>query len=122
MNKKESKTAETKKEPSSVRSYFTPEINNQIVEMSLKEMEVILKEMISSRQWVAILKYVNTRSILLESQLRTTNPTADPHSISWAQGAMAGIYDLENYIIDINAEKPSSEEDENTNYEPEGKV
>lgn len=94
-----------------------------MVEMTLKEMESLLKEMISTRQWIAILKYVNTRTLLLDSQLRSTNPTADPHTISWAQGAMAGIYDIENYVIDLNASKQGGEEEaENTNFDPEGKI
>lgn len=123
MKKKEaSAEGETKQQDSSVKSYFTQEINNQIVEMSLQEMESLLKELISSRQWIAILKYINTRSILLESQLRSINPTTDPHTISWAQGALAGIYDIENYIIDINSTKQSVDVDENTNYEPEGVI
>lgn len=60
---------------------------------------------------------------MLDSQLRTTNPTADPHSISWAQGAMAGVYDIENYVIDLNAPKAEeTEPEENTNYGPEGQI
>ena len=120
MKKKETTTESTEQQESSVRSYFTQEINAQMSEMSMKEMESLLKEMISSRQWIAILKYVNTRSLLLESQLRTINPTADPHTISWAQGAMAGIYDIENYVIELNSEKKEVKEEENTNDSPEG--
>jgi hypothetical protein len=121
---KKEKEEEKKEQPASnVRSYFTKEINALMVEMTLKEMESLLKEMISTRQWIAILKYVNTRTLLLDSQLRSTNPTADPHTISWAQGAMAGIYDIENYVIDLNASKQGGEDEaENTNFDPEGKI
>jgi hypothetical protein len=120
---KKEKDEERKEQPASnVRSYFTKEINNQIVEMTLKEMESSLKELIGTRHWIAILKYVNTRTLLLDSQLRSTNPSTDPHTISWAQGAMAGIYDIENYVIDLNAPKQSEEVDENTNFDPEGKI
>jgi hypothetical protein len=113
---------EAPQEESSVRSYFTQEINNQMSEMSMKEMETLLKEIISSREWIAILKYINTRSILLDSQLRSTNPTVDPHIISWSQGALSGLYDIENYVIDLNSEKPEEKEEENINRGPEGIV
>jgi hypothetical protein len=36
---------------------------------------------------------------------------------------MAGIYDIENYVIDLNASKQGGEEEaENTNFDPEGKI
>lgn len=119
MKKNEEKVEQPQE--SNVRSYFTADINSKVSEMTMKEMESLMKEMISSRQWIAILKYVGTRSLLLDSQLRATNPTNDPHTISWSQGALAGIYDIENYIIDLNASK-KEEEEENTNFDPEGKV
>jgi hypothetical protein len=62
------------------------------------------------------------RTPLLDAQLRGTDPTKDPHIISWAQGAMAGLSDVTNYIIDLNAPKVDAIEKEtgNTNSGPEG--
>lgn len=109
--------------PSNVRSYFTKEVNAQITEMSTKEMESVMKGMVSSREWVAILKYTSMRTPLLDATLRSTNPNENPHAISWSQGAMAGLCDIENYVIDLNASKPEKEEgNENSNYSPEGVV
>ena len=97
---------------SNVRSYFTKEINEQITAMSPKEMESLMKEMIGTRQWIALLKYTSMRTPLLDSILRTVNPTEDPHKISWTQGAMAGVCDIETYVIDLNAPDVKPEEPE----------
>jgi len=122
MNKKkidEPKQAE--QAVSNVRSYFTKEIVDKMSEMSAKEMESTLKAMVSSREWIALLKYTSMRTPLLDATLRSTNPTENPHIISWSQGAMAGLCDIENYIIDLNSSKQEVEE-ENTNESPEGKI
>ena len=97
---------------SGVRTYFTKEINDQITEMGVKEMESSLKGFVTSREWIAMLKYVNMRTVFIDTQLRSANPTTDPHTISWAQGALAGICDIENYVIELNAPKPTVEEDD----------
>lgn len=95
---------------SNIRTYFTKEIHDQIVEMSTKEMESVMKDLITTRHWIALLKYTSMRTPLLDAQLRATNPTKDPHAISWAQGAMAGLCDIETYVIDLNAPAPVPEE------------
>lgn len=97
---------------SSVNRYFTKEIRAQMTDMSMKEMESILKEMIDTRQFIAMIKYSNTRTSYLDMALRTTNPVKDPHTISYHQGAFAGICDLETYVIDLNAPKPPDEQEE----------
>ena len=102
---------------SSVRSYFTKEILDQMAEMGGKEMESLLKEMVDTRQFIAILKYTSMRTPLLDATLRGTDPIKDPSKISWAQGAMAGLCDLETYIVDLNVSKqeegPQEEGSEN---------
>jgi hypothetical protein len=110
---------------SNVRSYFTKEVNEQIVEMSGKEMENVMKEMINTRQWIALLKYTSLRTPLLDSALRTTDPIKDPYTIAWSQGAMAGLCDIETYVIDLNAPKSAAEEpnqDELIDTKPEGVI
>lgn len=97
---------------SNVRTFFTKEVTDQMVEMTVKEMENLLKEMISSRQFIAILKYSSMRMPLLDATLRGTDPIKDPSKMSWSQGAMAGLDDLQTYIIDLNAPKPVAEEPE----------
>jgi len=61
------------------------------------------------------------RTPLLDATMRGTDPIKEPSKISWSQGAMAGLSDLENYVIELNSEKTENEE-ANNNYGPEGKV
>lgn len=124
MNKKNKEIKEEIKTPeqpvSNIRSYFTKEINDQISEMSLNEMESLMKEMINTRGWIALLKYTSMRTPILDANLRSTDPVKEPSKISWAQGCMAGLCDIESYIIDLNAPKKEQEPEENTNGNPEG--
>ena len=123
MNKKKQSEAPVAPEQtvSNVRSYFTKEISERIQAMSLKEMEAILTDMPTTTYWIALLKYSTVRSPLLDSVLRTTDPVKDPSKISWHQGALAGLCDLETYIIDLNQPEPSPEEVDNTaDNHPEG--
>lgn len=124
MNKKNKEIKEEIKTPeqpvSNIRSYFTKEINDQISEMSLNEMESLMKEMITTRGWIALLKYTSMRTPILDATLRSADPIKEPSKISWAQGCMAGICDIESYVIDLNAPKKEQKPEENTNGNPEG--
>lgn len=103
MKKDISKDAPTNEEqPSSTRKYFTKEINEKIAAMGAKEMESVMKEFVDTQYWIAMVKYTNMRMPLLDATLRGTDPIKDPSKISWAQGAMAGICDVENYVIELN--------------------
>lgn len=97
---------------SNVRSFFTKEVNDRITEMSAREMETTLKQMVGSQEFIAVLKYSSLRTPLLDATLRSTDPIKDASKISWAQGALAGLSDLETYIIELNAPKPPAEEQE----------
>lgn len=114
MSKDKIKTAPETPEQvaSNVRSYFTKEVNEQIGEMSLKEMESTMKDLINTQYWIALLKYTSMRTPLLDATLRGTDPSKEPSKISWAQGAMAGLCDIETYVIDLNAVQPQQPEDE----------
>ena len=110
---------------SNVRSYFTKEINDKIAAMSPKEMESLMKDVATLPHWIALLKYTSMRTPLLDATLRGTDPTKDPAKISWAQGAMAGLCDIETYVIDLNAPKPvveEAEEGEAAGGRPEGVI
>lgn len=125
MAKEKGTTEAAVKPASNVRSFFTKEINDQISEMTPKEMENSLKDLVGTRQFIAILKYTGLRSLFLDAQLRTVNPTENPHLISWSQGCMAGVCDIENYVIEISAPKAAPEEpeeDQPAGGKPEGVI
>lgn len=111
---------------SNVRSYFTKEVNALMAEMSTKQMETLMKDLINTPHWIALLKYTSMRTPLLDATLRGTDPSKDPAKISWAQGAMAGICDIETYVIDLNAPAPvineEPEEGQPAGGRPEGVI
>lgn len=107
---------------SNVRTYFTKEINDQIQGMSTKEMESVMKDLISTRHWIALLKYTSMRTPLLDATLRGTDPVKEPAKISWAQGAMAGLCDIEGYVIDLNTPAPVSQEEAADDENPESRT
>ena len=109
---------DTEQSATNVRSYFTKEINEKIAEMSTKQMEAVMKEMATTPYWIAILKYVRMRMPFLDATLRGTDPSKDPSKISWAQGAMAGICDIESYVIDLNSPAPIEEPAGGENVQP----
>lgn len=103
---------------SNVRSYFTKEINDRISGMSVKEMETLMRDLVNTPHWIALLKYTSMRTPLLDATLRGTDPVKDPSKISWSQGAMAGLSDIETYVIDLNA--PAAPQEEPEEGEPAG--
>jgi hypothetical protein len=115
MNKEKTVPTTAENPTSNVRSYFTKEVNDMMQSMSLSEMESVMKNMIDTQQWIALLKYTALRTTYLDATLRGTNPTTDPHTISWAQGALAGLCDIEGYVIELNATKPAAVAEEEPN-------
>lgn len=93
-------------------------------EMSLQEMESVMKDLVNTRHWIAILKYTSMRTPLLDATLRSADPTKKAHEISWAQGAMAGLCDIESYVIELNNPTPKSQDDteEFSDSRPEGTI
>lgn len=111
-------------QPTNIRSYFTKEVNDLISGMGTKEMENVMKDLINTRHWVALLKYTSMRTPLLDATLRSADPTKDAHKISWAQGALAGLCDIESYVIDLNTPRPKAEQEAEGESEskPEGVI
>lgn len=109
---KKSKKSAVQQPVASVREYFTDAINEQINEMSIKEMADILKNLPSSRIWIAILKYNQERLLFSQSILFSADPFKDPTNMARQQGVMLGLSDLQNAVIELNTEKTQEEEDD----------
>lgn len=97
---KEPTTPAAKDAAAKIKAYYTPEINEAISGMSMAQMRMMLKELAGMPHWIAVLKYSSARMPFLDSILRSTNPMVDPFKIAWSQGAMAGVCDLENFVVD----------------------
>ena len=126
IKKKEETVPQTPEQlASNVRTYFTKEINERLANMGLKEMESLMRDLMNTPHWIALLKYTSMRTPLLDATLRGTDPVKDPSKISWSQGAMAGLCDIETYVIDLNAPEPAPEEpeqDQPAGGRPEGVI
>lgn len=121
--KKENDTPVAPEKPASnVRNYFSKELEERIAGMTIKQMSALMKGVVDSEVWIAILKYTETRMVSLDAILRTADPTKNAHQISWAQGCMAGLCDIENYVIDLNSPEKAEEPAQNANTKPEGVI
>jgi hypothetical protein len=122
MKKENDTPASPEKLSSNVRNYFNKDIEDRIAEMNIKQMSNLLKGIVDSETWIALLKYTETRMAPLDAILRTSDPTKSAHQISWAQGCMAGLCDIENYVIDLNSPEKTEEPVSNANNKPEGVI
>jgi len=93
------------KKSDAVKAYFTKEVRSQINEMTQDEMKALLKGLIATREWIAIVKYIEMREVVSENSLKVINPVTDPYTIAFSQGTLAGINDLEIAVIALNAEE-----------------
>ena len=102
IKKTEEKTQKQLQQPvSSVRSYFTEDINKRISEMTIPQMFAILKDVPDSETWIAILKYNQERMLFSQSTLFSADPFKDQTLIARQQGIMLGMSDLQNAIINL---------------------
>ncbi len=97
------------------RSYFTPEVNRIMHEMSEEEMLQELTNLEGTRVWYAILKYNQIRLGYSQSALFAGDPFKEPTNMARNQGIMLGVSDLQNAIIilkkeAIQAEREATEE------------
>lgn len=82
-----------------------------VEEMDQDEMFGVLKNIISSRVWIAILKYQHARRSMAADSLLTMDPVQNPSAISKTQGILAGLSDLEELVTRLN--EPTQESEEN---------
>lgn len=96
-----------------IQSYFTREINEEVRDMTNDVMFMKLRNLEQSEFWIAILRYNNLRLLNAQSALNTIDPVTYPSAISKQQGAMMGLVDLQNAIIQmVEAEKLAAQETE----------
>lgn len=108
---KQSKTAAMQQPVASSREYFTDDINEQVNAMESKEMMSIIKDLPSSRIWIAILKYNQERMLYSQSILFSADPFKNPTEMARQQGIMLGLSDLQSAVIDLNTERKGDDEE-----------
>lgn len=94
-----------------IMKYFTAEINAAVSDMSLDQMTALLRELEQSSFWIAILKYNNLRLLAAQSVVNSLDANAQATGISRAQGNMAGVVDLQNFIIQMVESEKQAQRD-----------
>jgi hypothetical protein len=92
-------------------AYFTPEIESKIAAMGPQEMQEVLKAMVSTPAWIALLKYNQDRLRYVQGSLFYTDPVKEPTEIARTQGIMLGLSDFQNAVIGLISQGEGGEEE-----------
>jgi len=81
------------------KNYFTKEIQDCINEMSSDEMKGLLLDLESTQYWIAILKYSQERTMVVQNALMTIDPIEKATDMCRNQGILMGQSDLQQMVI-----------------------
>lgn len=96
-----------------INQYFTPEVNQRMNELTNDQMIEGLKSLEGSIHWIPILKYVQQRLLMAQTQLNTLDPNVQATSMARTQGIMTGLTDIQNIVITlVETERQMAEETE----------
>ena len=103
-----------------VKGYFTEEVRTRIREMSNQDMKDHLKSLESTPAFIAILKYFQDRTGVVQDSFLTLDPVKEPSKISQYQGIITGFWDLPDAVINLKfdskkKENPKHKEEEAIN-------
>ena len=95
-----------------IQNYFTDEIREQINGMSSADMKDILKGLEGTPIWIAILKYTQERIGTVQGSFLSLDPVKEPTKIARYQGAITGMLDLQDAVLNLKfgAEKSINKE------------
>ena len=82
-------------------SYYTEEILTKIRELTEEGMEKVLLELEDTHYWIAILRYVQARTIFAQQALSTLDPFKEPTLVARHQGLVQGLIDLQEGVISL---------------------
>ena len=114
MNTKE------KNKQDEIKEYFTDDVRTQVREMSNEDMRTLLKELEGTPTWFAILKYNQERISTVQNSFLSLDPVKEPTKIARYQGAITGMLDLQDAILNLKfnakrAENPDNKNEQNKN-------
>lgn len=90
-----------------ISDYFNGGRNEEVAALPKEDMYRLLRELEQSIYWVPILKYTQQRLLVAQSAIHVIDPVKDPTGISRNQGAMIGLVDLQNGVIQLVSEHKS---------------
>lgn len=82
-------------------SYFNEDLQTRIREMTEDQQNALLLDLEGMPHWIAILKYLQARTLWAQSGLATTDAVKDAGRISQLQGILLGLADLQSAVIAI---------------------
>lgn len=86
-------------QPTEAKNWFNDEaIVDQLKNMTTDEMNSLLLELSGTRMWVAVLKYVQARTINAQRGLFTLDPFKDQTNMARYQGILNGIMELPEIV------------------------
>lgn len=104
MNPQNAKTSATS-------SYFTEEFMAKVREMSASEMVDMLKDLESTRYWIALVKYSHERMNVAQQGLYTLDPFKEQTAMARYQGILTGLTDVQEAIIRMKQEADKTEKE-----------
>jgi len=84
-----------------IQNYFTDEVREQISGMTSSDMKDILRGLEGTPVWVAILKYTQERIGTVQGSFLTLDPVNEPTKIARYQGAITGMLDLQDAVLNL---------------------
>lgn len=95
-----------------ISGYFNAGRNEEVASLKQDQMYHLLTELEGTPYWIAILKYVQQRLLIAQSTINVLDPVKDPTGIARNQGAMIGLVDIQNAVIQLIEEKKSKGKEE----------
>lgn len=97
--------------------YFSAGRNEEVAALDQEQMYTLLRQLEQTPYWIAVLKYTQQRLLVAQSSMNVIDPFKDATGIARNQGAMIGLVDLQNGVIQLvdeynkeNAVKPAASE------------
>ncbi len=88
--------------------YFNKDVIAKAEDMTDLEMFNLIRDLESTRSWVAIVKYIQERLILALHTLTSLDPIKEPSQLIRYQGIILGMLDLNELIMSLK-EKDKTE-------------
>lgn len=96
----------------STDEFFNQQFGDSVNAMSEDEMMGMLKDLVGTHHWIAILKYHRMRRAVALGSLCTIDPVKDTTLIARTQGGLSGLSDLEEMVFRLNAPEVRSNPEE----------
>lgn len=104
-----------------VSGNFTKDFLDAVKDMPEAEMRSMLRDLSTTRYWVAIVKYNIDRMSLAQEGLYTLDPFKDQTQMARYQGILSGLTDLQDAVVTLQrkSDQEAAEKENAASQEPE---